>query len=62
MKCPNCGNWNRFEVKKVFSEQATSEAKVKAYIPLYLPFKNEKYSKCGHVIAQQKELIRIVKN
>jgi phage FluMu protein Com len=60
MKCPSCSHWNRIEVEKVFSEQTTSEAKVKAFIPMYLPFKTEKCSKCGHVIAEEKELIRIV--
>ena len=59
MKCPNCSHWNRFEVEKVFSEQATSEAKVKAFIPMYLPLKTETCSKCKNVIAEQKELIRI---
>jgi hypothetical protein len=62
MKCKNCGHWNRIEDEKLFSEQATSEPKVKAFIPMYLPFKTEKCSKCGHVIAQEKELIRIVKS
>ena len=57
MKCPNCGNWTRFEVEKVFSEQVTSELKVKAFIPMYLPSKTETCSKCGHVIAEEKELI-----
>jgi hypothetical protein len=32
------------------------------FLPSYVPLKEEKCSKCGHVIAQQKELIRIVKN
>jgi predicted nucleic-acid-binding Zn-ribbon protein len=62
LRCKNCGNWNRFEVEKVFSEQATIEPKVKAFIPMYLPLKEEKCSKCGHVIAQEKELISIVKS
>ena len=61
MKCKSCGNWNRFEVEKVFSEQATSESKVKAFIPMYIPFKTETCKKCGKVIAEPKELIRIVK-
>lgn len=62
MKCPNCSHWNRFEVEKVFSEQTTIEPKVKAFIPYYMPLKEEKCSKCGQVIAQRKELIRIVKS
>jgi phage FluMu protein Com len=60
MKCPNCNHWNRFEVEKVFPEQTTSEAAVKAFIPMYLPLKTEKCSNCNQVIAEEKELIRIV--
>jgi uncharacterized Zn finger protein len=61
MKCPNCGHWNRIEVNKLFIEQPTSEPKVKAYIPMYEPLKTETCKKCGKVIAQLRELIRIVK-
>jgi predicted nucleic-acid-binding Zn-ribbon protein len=60
IKCKNCGHWNRFEVEKAFSEQKTTEPKVKAFVLMYLPFKTEKCSKCGQVIAKEKELIRIV--
>jgi len=60
MKCPNCNHWNRFEVEKVFSEQAPIEAKVKAFIPYYMPLREEKCSKCGQIIAEKKELIRII--
>ena len=59
MKCSNCSHWNRFEVEKLFSEQSTSEAKVKAFISMYPPLKTETCSKCKNVIAEQKELIRI---
>jgi hypothetical protein len=45
---------------KIFSEQPSSEPKVKIFVPLYLPFKTETCSKCGQVIAKEKELIRIV--
>ena len=55
------GHWNRFEVEKVFSEQATIEPKVKAFVPMYLPLKTETCSKCGQVITKEKELIRILK-
>jgi hypothetical protein len=48
------------QVEKIFSEQLSSEPKVKVLVPLYLPFKSEKCAKCGHVIAEEKELIRIV--
>jgi predicted nucleic-acid-binding Zn-ribbon protein len=61
MKCPNCGFWNRIEVIKLFMEQETSEPKVKALVPMYEPLKTETCEKCGQTIAQQKELIRIVK-
>jgi phage FluMu protein Com len=60
MKCPRCSHWNRIEVEKVFAEQSTSEVKVKAFIPMYLPLKAEKCSKCNHIIAEEKELIRII--
>jgi ribosomal protein S27AE len=61
MKCKNCGHWNRFEVEKVMTEQIVSEPKVKAFIPMYLPFKTETCSKCGQTIAESKELIRTMK-
>jgi hypothetical protein len=61
MKCPSCGRWNRVPVNKIFIEQPTSEPKVKAYIPMYAPLKTEKCKKCGKIIAEPKELIKIVK-
>jgi phage FluMu protein Com len=60
MKCPNCSYWNTILVEKVFSEQTSSEPKVKAFIPLYLPSKTEKCPKRGHFFAKEKELIRLV--
>ena len=54
------GHWNRFEVEKVLSAQLDSKLEVGAYIPYYLSSKEEKCSKCGHVIAEEKGLIRIV--
>ena len=62
MKCTVCGHWNRIEVNKLFMEQKFDEPKVKAFIPMYEPLKTEICKKCGHAIAQQKELIRIVKS
>jgi CRISPR/Cas system-associated protein Csm6 len=59
LKCSNCGHWNRIEVNKLFIEQETSEMKVKAFIPMYEPLKTENCKKCGRVIAEPKELIRI---
>ena len=61
MKCRSCSHWNRIDVEKVFLNPDSPEPKVKVFIPSYLPLKTEKCSKCGHVIAQEKELIRIVK-
>jgi len=62
MKCPNCGFWNGIEVNKLFIEQEISEPKVKAYIPMYEPLKTETCKKCKYIIAEPKELIRIVKS
>lgn len=59
LKCRNCGHWNRFEVNKHFIEQPSPEPKVKALIPMYEPLKTENCKKCGLVIAEPKELIRI---
>jgi len=61
MKCPSCGHWNRIPVNKLFIEQETSEPKVKVFIPMYEPLKVSKCKKCGKVIAEPKELIRIRK-
>jgi len=62
MKCPKCGCWNRIDTDKLFIEQETSEPKVKAFIPMYKPLKVETCKKCGQIIADPKELIRIVKH
>jgi len=59
MKCPHCGCWNRLEVDKIFVEQPSEESKVQILIPMYKPLKTEKCGKCGKVIAESKELIRI---
>jgi len=61
MKCSSCGHWNRVPVNKVFIEQSTPEPKVKAYIPMYQPLETSKCKKCGKVIAEPKELIKIRK-
>jgi RNase P subunit RPR2 len=61
MKCRNCGHWNRLEVDKIFVEQSTPEPKAMALIPMYEPLKIENCKKCGSLIAEPKELIRIVK-
>ena len=62
MKCPNCRHWNRVPVSKVLVEQDSPEPKVKVFIPMYLPLQVSKCEKCGEVIAQPKELIKIVKS
>jgi hypothetical protein len=61
MKCKACGYWNHIKVNKIFLEQETSEAKVKAYLSMYEPLEVIKCKKCGKIIAEPKELIRIVK-
>lgn len=61
MKCPNCRQWNRVTVDKVFIEQPSSEPKVKLLVPMYEPLQVSKCKKCGKVIAKPKELIRITK-
>jgi len=61
MKCRACGYWNRFEVNKLFIEQPSPEPKVKVLIPIYEPLKVETCKRCGKIIAEPKELIKIVK-
>jgi len=60
LRCKFCGYWNRVPVNKIFLEQEASEPKVKAYIPMYEPLEVVKCKKCGKLIAEPKELIRIV--
>lgn len=62
MKCSSCGCWNRIPVNKVFIEQPTSEPKATAYIPMYDPLEVVRCKKCGNIIAESKELIRITKS
>jgi len=47
-------------LNKIFIEQPSSEPKVKAYIPMYEPLEVVKCKKCGKVITESKELIKIV--
>lgn len=60
MKCPSCKHWNRIIVEKVFVNPNSSASKVNIFLPAYSPFKEEICSKCGEIIAREKELIRIV--
>jgi phage FluMu protein Com len=62
MKCSRCGHWNRVSVNKIFLEQPSPEPKVRVMIPMYEPLKVSKCKKCGRIIAEPKELIRIVKS
>jgi len=62
MKCKICGYWNRIEVSKVFVEQPSSEPKVRVLIPMYEPLQVLKCKKCGKIIAEPEELIRITKS
>jgi len=55
------GHWNRVPVNKIFLEQPFPEPKVKVMIPMYEPLQTSNCEKCGKVIAEQKELIRIQK-
>ena len=61
MKCPYSGYWNRIEVDKIFVKQPSSERKVRVMIPFYKPMKVGTCKKCGQIIAEPKELIKIVK-
>ena len=59
MKCPGCGHWNRVPANKVFIEQPSPELKVRVMIPMYEPLEIVKCKKCGKLVAQPRELIRI---
>jgi uncharacterized Zn finger protein len=61
MKCPSCGHWNRVQVNKLFVEQPSPESKIKVMIPMYEPLGVTNCEKCGKVIAEPRELIRIVR-
>ena len=60
MKCSDCGHWNRVPFNKIFIEQKSPEPKVKVLIPMYEPLEVTKCKKCRKVIAEPKELIRVV--
>ena len=59
MKCSHCGRWNRVPANRIFIEQPSSEPKGRVMIPMYEPLEVAKCKKCGKVIAEPKELIRI---
>jgi len=60
MKC-ECGHWNRVSANKIFLEQPSPEPQVKVVISMYEPLQVSKCEKCGRIIAEPKELIKIVK-
>ena len=60
MKC-ECGRWNSVPVNKIFIRQNTPEPKVKFFIPMYEPLEVTKCKRCGNIVAEPKELIRIGK-
>jgi hypothetical protein len=51
----------KYILQLVFVEQNSPERKVKVFIPMYEPLQFSKCGKCRKIIAQPKELIRIVK-
>lgn len=60
MRCSNCGHWNRVPVNKIFVQQPSSKPRVTAFISMYEPLQVSKCKKCGKVIAEPRELVRIV--
>jgi len=62
MKCSHCGHWNRVSVNKIFLEHPSPEPKVKVMIPMHEPIETSKCEKCGKIIAEPKEPIRIAKS
>lgn len=57
----SCGHWNRANVNKISIERPSPKPKVKVSIPFYEPLEVSRCKKCGEVIAEPKELIRITK-
>jgi hypothetical protein len=48
-------------VNELFIEQSSSEPEARIFIPMYKPLKTENCKKCKSIIAEPKELIRILK-
>jgi len=63
MKCSHCGYWNRVAVAKVFIQPPSpiDPDNVKVLIPMYEPLEVTKCDKCGKVLAEPKELIKVVR-
>ena len=60
MRCPSCCHWNRVPVNKIFVEPDSPEPKVKVMIPMYEPLEVTRCEKCGKVVAEPKELIKMI--
>ena len=60
LKSKSCGHWSRIEVEKVMFNPDSPEPKVQVFIPSYLPLKTEVCDKYNVVIAEPKEIIRII--
>jgi len=63
MRCSNCGHWNRVAVAKVFIQPPNpiDPDKVKVLIPMYEPQEVTKCDKCGKVLAEPNDLIKVVR-
>jgi len=61
MRCQACGHWNRVPVNKIVVEQDSPGPKIRVITLMYEPLQVSNCEKCGEIIAQPKELIRIVK-
>jgi len=62
VKCSNCGKWKKISVYKGLIEQSSLEPKAKAMILGYEPLQVFRCEKCGNVIAEPTELIRITRS
>jgi hypothetical protein len=61
IRCRGCSHCNRVPVDKIMVEQNSPYPRVQVFISMYEPMQVPKCEKCGKIIAQLKELIRIVK-
>jgi len=60
IKCSGCDRWNRVPASKIFIEQNTFDSKVKAYVRIYDSLEVVECKKCGRVITEPEEIIRII--
>jgi RNase P subunit RPR2 len=61
VKCSACGFWNRFETERLVAQQDTSEPEAIIVYPVHSPTKLETCEKCGKIISESKEPIRITR-